>query len=563
MHALIESSPGHRYSKVEASKSGGVTYTPAALADFVADQMVRVASLPQDRPVRVLDPAVGQGALLESLLARIPGEVEVFGFDPDRAALAVAEDRLRSRFPRARLHLAAGSFLDEVSAGCAGDLFDQRRHHDLIIANPPYVRTQIIGAANAQALATRFGLEGRVDLSFAFLLAIARALAPDGTAGVITSNRFMTTRAGEGIRAALTRDLALRHVFDLGDTKLFDAAVLPAVLIANARSGAARPAPLFTTIYEGKAVAAASSAASPLDALHHAGPVAVPDGRTFTVEHGELHEDLDPAAVWRLTSPRRATWLNTVEAHSWGTFGDLGKIRVGVKTCADKVFIGRKWPESLELLRPLTTHRAARRYRADRRTDTSRILYPHASVNGRRVAVDLAQYPASRAYLEAHRAQLESRTYVIEGGRQWFELWVPQNPADWQGPKLVFRDICERPTFWIDQEDTIVNGDCYWLKPVDPASDMLWLAVAVANSTFIERFYDRRFNNKLYSGRRRFITQYVEHFPLPDPHSDRAREIIRCARLIYDQVDQPCATALEREVDALVWAAFGVSPEEG
>ena len=77
-------------------------------------------------------------------------------------------------------------------------------------------------------------------------------------------------------------------------------------------------------------------------------------------------------------------------------------------------------------------------------------------------------------------------------------------------PKLVFRDISEQPTFWLDFEGSVVNGDCYWLTPESQGSDdRLWLAAAVANSTFIESFYDHRFNNKLYAGRRRFITQYV------------------------------------------------------
>ena len=97
---------------------------------------------------------------------------------------------------------------------------------------------------------------------------------------------------------------------------------------------------------------------------------------------------------------------------------------------------------------------------------------------------------------------------VLDAGREWFEIWVPQDPDRWVAPKLVFRDISEKPTFWIDTTGGIVNGDCYWLaaeKAED--TDLLWLACAVANSAFIEEFYDHRFNNKLYSGRRRFITQ--------------------------------------------------------
>jgi len=280
------------------------------------------------------------------------------------------------------------------------------------------------------------------------------------------------------------------------------------------------------------------------------------------VQHGMLQTTADGSDVWRLGSAGVTAWLDAVEAKAWACFRDIGKVRVGVKTTADKIFIRREWKDELELLRPLTTHKIARRFRADVRSEKIRILYPHDTVDGRRTAVDLEKYPASRAYLEEHREKLEGRTYVIEGGRKWYEIWVPQNPSDWSGPKLVFRDISERPTFWIDVDDTIVNGDCYWLKPRQGMEDALWLALAVANSTFIERFYDTRFNNKLYAGRRRFITQYVDAFPVPDPDTDIGREIIEKTRRLFDRVGEDGAPALERELDGLVWRAFGLLPEE-
>ena len=53
------------------------------------------------------------------------------------------------------------------------------------------------------------------------------------------------------------------------------------------------------------------------------------------------------------------------------------------------------------------------------------------------------------------------------------------------------------------------------------------LMAAVANSTFITRYYDIVFHNKLYAGRRRFMAQYVSQFPLPDLHAPISREIVK------------------------------------
>ena len=90
------------------------------------------------------------------------------------------------------------------------------------------MRTQIIGTDRARQLSQLFGLTGRVDLYHALLLGMATILAPGGTAGFIVSYRFMTTKGGESVRAEMMSGLRLREVCDLGGTKRFDAAVLPA-----------------------------------------------------------------------------------------------------------------------------------------------------------------------------------------------------------------------------------------------------------------------------------------------------------------------------------------------
>src|SRR5207245_1382098 len=152
-----------------------------------------------------------------------------------------------------------------------------------------------------------------------------------------------------------------------------------------------------------------------------------------------------------------------------------------VKTTADKVFIRNDWssmgPDAPELLRPLITHHVAERYRA--RPAVKQILYPHLNNGGGRKVADLNEYPRAAAYLETNRKTLEARKYVIDAGRKWYEIWVPQEPGLWTRPKLVFRDITEKPTFWIDSSGGVVNGDCYWMVTEDTKSDaILWLAVA-------------------------------------------------------------------------------------
>jgi adenine-specific DNA-methyltransferase len=565
-----------RYQDVGEVKATGATYTPPLLADFVAEGMISFADLDpsESAPLHLLDPAIGDGELVLSLLLRLrqvtSRDLVVTAFDTDASALDRAADRISAAFPGVRLDLRRTSFLDYVLDHLdeRPTLFGSSVEHkfDLIIANPPYVRTQIIGAAETQKLARAFGLTGRVDLYQAFLIGIAQTLSTSGTAGVIVSNRFMTTKGAGGLRKALRTKWSLQQVWDLGDTKLFEAAVLPAVLIARGKVEE-RPATVaFSSIYETRAETCVITE-SPITALKRSGLVGVEDGRVFNVQHGTLATGSDLEETWRIASAHVDGWLDRVAAHTWRTFGDIGKIRVGVKTCADKVFIRQGWesaPENdrPELLRLLTTHHVAGRYRAKQNGKWRHILYPHEVRDGVRRPIDLSPHPKAQAYLESHRETLEGRTYVIDCGRRWYEIWVPQDPAAWDRPKLVFRDISERPTFWLDLAGTIVNGDCYWLITDQPKDDdLLWLAAAVANSTFAEAFYDHRFNNKLYAGRRRFITQYVEKFPLPDPTLDLSMEIAAKAKAVYEAAHTRDVSDDEKVLDRLVWTAFGLGEE--
>lgn len=577
MQPLALQDTARRYQSVDAEKAHGATYTPETLARFVAERIAENADFENRASITILDPAIGDGALVLALLdvlkTKTKAALSVRGFDTNVLALDEAARRIHAVCPKTKLELTRGNFLDYVleSEGhtAAPSLFSRGESpaFDLVIANPPYVRTQIMGSDRAQQLANTFGLTGRVDLYQAFLLGMAQVLAPDGAAGIIVSNRFMTTKGGGALRAALRQRVNLRQIFDLGDTKLFTAAVLPAVLVARGTASPSNGAPVFTSIYEVKDEASVQ-AADPIQALAHEGIVEIGDGRRFSVRHGVLDGSGDDNGIWRLASASGDEWMETVDRHTWKRFGEIGKIRVGVKTCADKIFIRHDWDSAFgadkpELLRPLTTHHGAGRFRATVPKKVRAILYPHEIVQGNRQAIPLENFPKSRAYLKTHRTALESRSYVIEAGRRWYELWVPQDPQAWSAPKLVFRDISERPTFWIDLDGSVVNGDCYWLAASrQDDSDLLWLAAAVANSTFAEAFYDHRFNNKLYAGRRRFITQYVEQFPLPDPALPHSKDIIALAKAIYQANHAPEAQDMERELDKLVWRAFGLGVEE-
>lgn len=558
------------YLELKERKTTGSHYTPKKLSDFVAEKISKVLNI-QNNSVLILDPALGDGELLISLVDRLKertsANISAHGIDIDKAAIEVASGRL-NKYSEITTDFKHKDFLEYALEQNKNDLFSQPNQvlYDAVIANPPYVRTQVLGSDKSQRLSEEFGLKGRVDLYHAFILGISMVLKPGGVLGIIVSNRFMTTKSGESIRRNILSHFDILSIWDFGDTHLFDAAVLPAVLLLRKKTEVKETSrPTFATIYSTKKNNASKKACGIFEALEFSGIVEVENKGFYEVQHGKLNvntKKISSAEVWHISNGVVDGWLDRVNEKTFMRFADIGKIKVGVKTTADKIFIRSDWDEfeddeKPELLRHLTTHHVARRFKP-LDNGIKQILYPHESTGGVRKPVDLNDYPKSAKYLYKNREVLENRDYVVQAGRKWYEMWVPHDPLSWNMNKIVFRDISERPTFWLDVDKTIVNGDCYWFSIDDSKLEIAWLALAVSNSTFIESFYDRKFNNKLYSGRRRFMSQYVEQFPLPNPKSQIAKEIIDLSRTIYSEMGNIDTSKKEEKLDSLIWESFGV-----
>ena len=265
------------------AKANGVHYTPPDLARFLAGVTVQALGERNEGPVHVLDPACGDGCLLLAFAKATPASLlsRLFltGYETDRAAVADAARALTSSRVGG-VSLLSQDFLSvegvepEDEHGQRG-LFDPHepvgQRFDVVIANPPYVRTQVLGARRLKRLSERFRLTGRVDLYQAFAQAMANVLKPGGVLGLLTSNRFLTVKSGASLRELLCREFALEAIYDLGDTKLFTAAVLPAVVVAKKQRPEGTSACIFDRVYERRKVAAgakpASTYSSILDAL--------------------------------------------------------------------------------------------------------------------------------------------------------------------------------------------------------------------------------------------------------------------------------------------------------
>ncbi len=543
-----------RYSNLIKEKENGVVYTPTAMADYLAAEMIKYKPCINADYIRILDPAIGRGELVYALLNIVAyscPQIEVVGYETDAAICKEVENRLSNAFPNVTISIKNEDFLQAVNDKTVG-LFDY------VIANPPYIRTQIIGSDKAQELASQYGLSGRVDIYYAFIVCTSAVLKENGVAGYITSNKFLTIKSGSNVRDYMLDNYKIHRITDLGDTKLFSASVLPCIMVFSKGITENENKVSYTSVYQTFNDETDGKIDDIFDAIYESGCYELPDGKKYRYQQGVL-QGTHKGDLWTIQSDETQKWLSVVERKTWQRFSDIGKVRVGIKTTADNVFIGDEWDgdkAEIELLRPLITHRNAGQI-SPNDSDLWQVLYTHTSINGKKRAYDIEDYPKAKEYLLQHYEQLSNRKYIAEANRNWYEIWVPQNPDAWQHRKIVFRDISEHPQFWLDTTGAIVNGDCYWIEIQDYViEDVVYLALAIANSRFIEKYYDVKFNTKLYSGKRRFMSQYVEQFPIPIYTTELAQEAINLVKQIIAEKNKAVILDYKEKLNYVVDRLF-------
>lgn len=562
----------------ELIKNTGATFTPRGLADYLSG---RILAHIDKQDVVVLDPACGDGELLLSMGEHLSDRninFELNGYDLNSEYLSLAKERTYC-FGKNSTNFVQGDFLEFVDINQNQLAFNFQESNekglnefaDIVIANPPYVRTQILGTDQAQLLAQKFDLKGRVDLYYPFLIAMTESLKVGGIIGVITSNRYLSTKSGESVRKFLNENYEIIEIVDLGDTKLFDAAVLPAIFVGRKKGNVNQVShsAKFIKIYEelNGYKGDLKPAVDIYDVLKQ------PDSGYFTVDtkrfkktNGVLMCHISKGYSWELLSDSESLWVNKIDKNAFCLVGDLFKVRVGIKTTADKVFISDEWdkletdkPEDV-LLKDLISQENIGRWATTAKA-TLKILYPHISVNGKKLTVDIEQFPKAKKYFEKFEEKLKDRKYLIDAGRKWYEIWVPHNPDFWNLPKLVFPDISLLPRFYFDEGGKLVNGNCYWIVAERKEDiEKLLLIQGISNSKLMTKYHDLVFNNKLYSGRRRYFTQYVEKYPLPDFDSPASKSIINLVKELNAENNAEKISILENQLEIKVAEAYMVEP---
>ena len=192
-----------------ARKLFGAWYTPPALVDVVVDNVLRGFRPERGRPVRVLDPACGDGRFLFAVAERLAERdiaAELTGCDVDGAALRAIDGPVQA-------------IEDDA---LARDWRDAT--FDIVVGNPPFLSQ--MAAATTRGGASSHGGGPYADAAVEFLaLAVRLARADGGRVGLVLPQSIVGARDAAPVRLEVARTAQLTWSWWEPRQRHFDAAV--------------------------------------------------------------------------------------------------------------------------------------------------------------------------------------------------------------------------------------------------------------------------------------------------------------------------------------------------
>ena len=209
-------------------KQLGAWYTPDDLVDLVVERTIDQTfaiggGCSTALPVRVLDPACGDGRFLSAAARRLHAlgrRATLTGVDVDARAVAAAD------LPGAELITADALSLDWG-----------RRHFDVVVGNPPFLSQ--MSASTTRGGASRHGGGPYADAAAEFLALAIRLAEPDGgRVGLVLPQSILASRDAGPVRAQATASATMNWSW-WSPRQMFEAQVLVCAL--GFRVGIAAP----------------------------------------------------------------------------------------------------------------------------------------------------------------------------------------------------------------------------------------------------------------------------------------------------------------------------------
>ena len=496
------------------------------------------------------DPCVGTGIfpicivlVLRNLIPSVQPETvyKIDACDNDHVSVRVAQIRMgfllssltgqpfNDVMARIDGFVVEDNSLEHFSDHTTFDLIPNRigqRQKDIVIGNPPYVRSERIPSATGRFLRSLYPelMQGKADMYNYFIAHGIHSLRNGGALCYVTPITFQRSKSGRATREYITRTCSVQAVFDFDELPVFQGISTSPSVYALLKGK--QPTNVTVAVY---------------DKLPDRHPLLWGLTHSHSVPHESCTKD-----GWTLSSAETPQILSILEQSGISLTNYAGRILSGIKTgLRDAYYLS---PQEADHL--MST--------SEGRNRIHRLLLPKdiraytSNWQGSFILIikkDELISPDSDVmrHLEKYRHKLEVRSDTLGHGT-WYGLRECSYYSLFKQAKIAFPDIASECRFALDTDGYFIPDGAFFI-----ATDDTYL-LGLLNSC-VGNFYFRArcssIGSPVKKGRLRFKKAYVSSFPVPrvTKANEQLASSIRekAQRLCQD----PSAATLRREIDEL------------
>jgi hypothetical protein len=398
----------------------GQVPTPVDLVDKMVARLFE--QMPPSRGDRLLEAGCGEGAFISGIMrwcektgAECP---EIVGIEQDPRVAQLAASRFSEN---ERVVIETADYLAH----------EDSRRFKYVIGNPPYVSLGHLSEEERGDLRQRYTTAiGRFDLYMLFFEKACGQLAPGGRLSFVTPEKWLYVASAAELRKLLAK-YAIEEIEFLPGRSFRAHIAYPAITVLRN---------------------------------------AEPEERTVVVTNDSRREiDLREAGKESWLSRINGAWAGAGETT---TLSDIcQRISVGVATGAEKIFIlpEDETPKDLRrFARPALAGRELSVDHAEKGLPRPRnnILIPYDE-NGELIPEDKLGHLGAYLNQAEHKEKLKGRSCANR--KPWYAFHDSFDATSIYSPKILWKDICREPVFWVDEDGLVVpRHSVYYLIPKDP-----------------------------------------------------------------------------------------------
>jgi hypothetical protein len=244
-----------------------------------------------------------------------------------------------------------------------------------------------------------------------------------------------------------------------------------------------------------------------------------------------------------------------------------GKIYRGVLTGLNEAFVIDEAtkarllaedPRSAEIIKPFLAGRDVKRYQAPK-GDKYLILFPKGWTTekvGKLIEQEAFDglkhlYPAIARHLEPFADQARKRA---DQGDYWWELRACDYYQEFEKEKIVYQVFQVKPAFFFDENGFIANN-AVWIIPEGNKT-----LLGILNSK-MGWFLIKNYCTAIQNGYQ-LISKYLMQIPIPLKRMEKIELLVEEIQDSKRSTPSPDTTALESEIDRLVYALYDLTEAE-